>query len=527
MSLIGCYVRAKIQNRAENNQCQYSVLCRYIPVSKLSCVRHEFYFRQEISVLRTKSVLLSAVGALEYTSGAMATLVSVITLVLTGHPITPVNVFMLLSFNNVLRLSFSFYVAVGLLEIAEAYSSLNRIENFLLLDNLSLRSCGQTIRDMHDKMTVSARESIDHDSIDTQSDGWNDSIKDAIGEKPSSVKPRVVLRVTNLTCKQFNRDDYILQDIEVLATTKSLTVITGPVGSGKSTLLSVIAGEVSDTGGKVTFQGTLVYVPQMAWIFSGTIRANILFGKPYDEAKYTRIIETCALTEDIQQFPDSDETVVGECGAVLSGGQRARVSLARAVYADADLYLLDDPLSAVDFKVGQHIFEKCIKGLLCDKTRVLASHQEQHMRNADEVIVLCKGRVLGKGSFTELQEKGILNETVDPLLKKIPTESKLDESLVAENQDRQWTDGGDGAEVLSSQAKGLIIPREDRAIGVVSSKLYWDYFRSGVALLLICAGICFCFITQGKPLSWPRNLTLYKYINKGEGGYWILEKRGW
>ena len=123
------------------------------------------------------------------------------------------------------------------------------------------------------------------------------------------------------------------------------------------------------------------------------------------------------------------------------------------------------------------------------------------MRNADEVIVLCKGRVLGKGSFTELQEKGILNETVDPLLKKIPTESKLDDSLVAEHQDGQWTDDGDGAEVLSSQAKGLIIPQEDRAIGVVSSKLYWDYFRSGVPLLLICAGICFCFITQGKLLS--------------------------
>ena len=119
-----------------------------------------------------------------------------------------------------------------------------------------------------------------------------------------------------------------------------------------------------------------------------------MFGQSYDKAKYTRIIEACALTEEIQRFPDGDETVVGERGEVLSGGQQARVSLARAVYADADLYLLDDPLSAVDFKVGQHIFDKCIKGLLGDKIRVVTSHLEHYIKEADDVIVLHKGRVL-------------------------------------------------------------------------------------------------------------------------------------
>ena len=165
-----------------------------------------------------------------------------------------------------LQVSISYRVAVGLLEMAEAYSSLNRMEEFLLLDNLSL--CEQTSRNRRHKMTVSSRESID--AIDTQLiEGINDSNKDAIRDKPSFTKPTAILRVTNLTCKQINRDQYILQDIELVAIPKSLTVITGPVGSGKSTLLSAIAGEVSDTGGKITFQGTLVYVPQIAWIFSG------------------------------------------------------------------------------------------------------------------------------------------------------------------------------------------------------------------------------------------------------------------
>ena len=129
-------------------------------------------------------------------------------------------------------------------------------------------------------------------------------------------------------------------------------------------------------------------------------------------------MEACALTEDIQRFPEYDQTIVGERGEVLSGGQRARVSLARAVYFDADLYLLDDPLSAVDFKVGQHIFEKCIKGFLSGKTRLLVSHQEQHMKEADELVVLYRGRVLKKGRFADLQEQGILNKTVDPLKRK-------------------------------------------------------------------------------------------------------------
>ena len=128
------------------------------------------------------------------------------------------------------------------------------------------------------------------------------------------------LFVSCLTYKQEKREDeFILQDIEFTASSESLTVITGPVGSGKSTLLSAIAGEVPEKNGHIRWKGTLVYVPQIAWVFSGTIRENILFGEQYDEAKYNRIIEACALTEDIKQFPECDQTVVGQRGEVLSG----------------------------------------------------------------------------------------------------------------------------------------------------------------------------------------------------------------
>ena len=267
------------------------------------------------------------------------------------------------------------------------------------------------------------------------------------------------------------------------------------MGSGKSTLLSAIAGEVSDTSGTITCRGFVVYVPQIAWVFSGTIRENILFGQPYDEERYTRVLDACALSEDIQLFPDGDQTIVGERGAVLSGGQRARVSLARAVYADADVYLLDDPLSAVDVKVGQYTFTHCILGLLGHKTRVLTSHQEHHMKKADNVIVLYKGCVLGKGSFSELQGKGILSTAVDPLFKTSLTE--VDEKLKEEGKDAVLSDNIGGNGTSSSQAKSLVMPPEDRAIGAVSSKLYWDYFKSGIHFLVILVGASSCFFTQG------------------------------
>ena len=174
---------------------------------------------------------------------------------------------------------------------------------------------------------------------------------------------------------------------------------------------------------------------------------------------------------------------------VLSGGQRARVSLARAVYAEGELYLLDDPLSAVDSKVADHIFRECIKGLLGKKTRLITSHQERIMRDADNVIVLSKGRVLSQGNFTELNESGSLNKTVDPIYEKA---NKSDISVGEEEEISDMS-----GRPVTNEMQGLHLSEEDRAIGVVSSGLYWNYFRSGVPLLVIIAGICLCLISQG------------------------------
>ena len=414
---------------------------------------------------------MSGIAALEYISTPTATLVSVITLVLTGQSLTPVNVFTLLSFFNLLRLGVCMNVSYASIQTYDAYVSLSRIQEFLLLNNLN-----------------STNTTINHRG------GTEDMFSPGISTENQEV---AILRVRNFNQHQnYLNDESFQQDIDFTAKKGSLTVITGSVGSGKSTLLSAIAGEIPDQNWAITYNGTVVYVPQIAWIFSGTIRENILFGEQYEEWKYNRVIEACALTEDIEKFPDCDQTIVGERGVVLSGGQRARVSLARAVYVEADLYLLDDPFSALDLKVAQHIFRECIKGLLGQKTRLLTTHHERVIREADDIIVLCKGRILGKGSLTELKENGKLNTTVDSLYEKA---NETDGRVGKENEDDdQITDLSAGS--VPHEVQGLSLSEEDRAIGAVSSDLYWNYFTSGVPSLVIIAGICLCVISQGKVL---------------------------
>ncbi|XP_053393095.1 multidrug resistance-associated protein 1-like isoform X1 [Mercenaria mercenaria] len=195
-----------------------------------------------------------------------------------------------------------------------------------------------------------------------------------------------------------------LKNINLEVEEGSLIAVVGTVGTGKSSLLQAVLGEMEKVKGEVTVKGSIAYVSQQAWIQNATLQDNILFGKSADVTRYRGVIEACALQPDLEIMPAGDQTEIGEKGINLSGGQKQRVSLARAVYQDRDLYLFDDPLSAVDSHVGKHIFENVIgpEGLLKGKTRVLVTHGVGFLPYVDTIVVLADGQVSEMGSYKQL-----------------------------------------------------------------------------------------------------------------------------
>jgi len=164
-----------------------------------------------------------------------------------------------------------------------------------------------------------------------------------------------------------------------------ISLISSPF---QSSLLNLILGELEPLKGSRKVIGRMAYASQEPWIFSGTVRQNILCRSEYDAERYNRVIEACDLSDDIRLLPNGDSTCVGERGVSLSGGQKARVNLAQALYVDADIYLLDDPLSAVDAHVGRDLFDKAIKSFLNGKIRVLVTHQLHYLNNVDQILIL-------------------------------------------------------------------------------------------------------------------------------------------
>uniref|UniRef100_A0A8C1FGN5 Uncharacterized protein n=1 Tax=Cyprinus carpio carpio TaxID=630221 RepID=A0A8C1FGN5_CYPCA len=195
-----------------------------------------------------------------------------------------------------------------------------------------------------------------------------------------------------------------------------LVAVVGAVGSGKTSLISALLGELHSLKGRINIKGSVAFVPQQAWIQNATVMDNILFGSNLDEERYRSVVDACALGPDLDLLPGRDQTEIGEKGINLSGGQKQRVSLARAVYSSADVYLLDDPLSAVDSHVGKHLFERVIgpKGLLKDKTRILVTHGISFLPYVDEIVVLVNGVVSEVGSYDGLRaSKGAFSEFLE------------------------------------------------------------------------------------------------------------------
>uniref|UniRef100_A0A4W5KZE0 ATP-binding cassette sub-family C member 5 n=1 Tax=Hucho hucho TaxID=62062 RepID=A0A4W5KZE0_9TELE len=303
-----------------------------------------------------------------------------------------------------------------------------------------------------------------------------------------------------------------------------LTGICGSVGSGKTSLISAILGQMTLLEGKVAVNGDFAYVAQQAWILNATLRDNILFGKEYEEERFQAVLSACCLRPDLAILPNADLTEIGERGANLSGGQRQRISLARALYSDRAIYILDDPLSALDAHVGNHIFNNAIKKQLRHKTIVFVTHQLQYLVDCDDVIFMREGSITEQGSHEDLMRLNRdyaamfnnlqLGET--PFV-EVPT-NKSGNSLKKPPENTK--SGSVKKDKPVSKDNGQLMQVEERARGSVPWSVYGVYIQaSGGALAFLLILALFVLNVGSTAFS---NWWLSYWIKQGSGNTTVL-----
>lgn len=294
-----------------------------------------------------------------------------------------------------------------------------------------------------------------------------------------------VEKVDAMDMKPVKTEDHIhLRNINVKLKKGQLVAVVGSVGSGKSTLLNSLLGEVKRTSGEVRITGSIGYSLQQPWILNGTVRQNVTFGNEHDEIRYQSAIKASALERDLEWLPGGSDTLLGEKGIQASGGQRARVSLARVVYCSPDIVLLDDPLSAVDVHVGKHIFKQCIKKSLKGKTVILVTHHLNYLKDVDYILYMKEGEIIEQGSFDELMAA---NGECARVVQAFAGSDGSDTDVSKNTQEKE-------KEVIPKEVPKMLA--EERLIGAVSPEVYKEYIGSAGGPVMLTFVLCITVFTQ-------------------------------
>ncbi|KAL9355570.1 hypothetical protein Peur_053540 [Populus x canadensis] len=422
--------------------------------SRIQSVRDD-----ELSWFRSAQLLSAFNSFILNSIPVIVTLVSFGTFTLLGGDLTPAKAFTSLSLFQVLRSPLNMLPNL-LSQVVNANISLQRLEELFLAEERILAP------------NLPLKLGIPAISIENGNFLWDSKL-----EKPT------------------------LSDINLKIQVGSLVAIVGGTGEGKTSLISAMLGELPPMeDASVVIRGTVAYVPQVSWIFNATVRDNILFGSEYEPSRYWKAIDVTALQHDLDLLPGHDLTEIGERGVNISGGQKQRVSMARAVYSNSDVYIFDDPLSALDAHVGRQVFNSCIKDELQGKTRVLVTNQLHFLPQVDKIILLSEGMIKEEGTFEELSKNGKLFQKLMENAGKMEelVEEKNSENLDYKSSKPAANRGNDlpqkaGSKMKVKGGKSVLIKQEERETGVVSWNVLIRYNNAlgGIWVVLI---IFLCYL---------------------------------
>ncbi|XP_043594439.1 ATP-binding cassette sub-family C member 4-like isoform X2 [Bombus pyrosoma] len=468
----------------------------------------------------------------------MALFCTLISMLLFGDKLSIDKVFVFSSYFNILAHTMSGMFVRGFAEIAECLVAVGRLQYFLMYEefqdsghilsnfttsiNGSINSISKHASNKTSKPDIpyiddeiDGYENLDESSEKRRHNGLMVVASDLLKNTANMMEEKkafstmnqetYAVNMSHLTAKwEPSQSENTLEDVNLEIQKGKIYAVIGMVGAGKSSFLSAILGEIEVTGGHVKVNGSLSYAGQEAWVFGSTVRQNILFGQPYNRQLYQKVVKACSLQRDFKQFPQGDQTVVGERGSSLSGGQKARINLARSLYRQADIYLLDDPLSAVDTHVSKHLFEECIQRYLAGKTRILATHQLQYVKNVDAIILIEQGKVTVFSQFQDLLSQR--PEYAELLAAE--SESIEDSSLEKSIMKRQYSSSSTRSRTPEASSGGTDDEEEDEnsekfndglegtSRGVVKGPIFIKYFKTGANLCLACTVLLLFICTQ-------------------------------
>eukprot|EP00743_Colponemidia_sp_Colp-15_P009208 GILK01010051.1.p1 GENE.GILK01010051.1~~GILK01010051.1.p1 ORF type:complete len:1442 (-),score=265.93 GILK01010051.1:79-4404(-) len=384
---------------------------------------------KEVSANRKASILRASNMALSYCTTTLVAFVSFTSYYYLGNDLDPSTVFYTISLFSIIQADMCLYFPIGLELFGSSRVGLQRLQQLLLLPEHDIPALQHTAPSTAPSSPPSPSSRPSRTGRNSIIDAVTPRIKlsetvdskiELPGYSPSPVSknknlhcsfpdsllvPIVAVKAERCMLSWTDEQQPVLKDIALNIPQGSFVGIVGGVGAGKSSLLLALLNELPCLEGHLKVNGSLAYAEQEPWLLNESIRSNIIFGQPFEEGRYRDVIQACSLKSDLLSFSDGDRTIVSEGGSNLSGGQKARVALARAVYRQADVVLLDDPLSALDANVATQIFHNCFKEYLKGRTRILVTHHVEFMPEVDHIIILDQGTILGQGTFQELSAR--------------------------------------------------------------------------------------------------------------------------